>query len=109
MGSNYRGNKNQVENATARILYNIYGIGREELSLKDTHLNHREMLMRANYRYGSAAGNAAATAAALMINSEMSDPNALPFHIGQEDILIPNKDIGEEEPGSRSNGVENYE
>ena len=27
-----------------------------------------------------------------MINAEMSDPNALPFHIGQEDIVIPLKD-----------------
>jgi hypothetical protein len=46
--------------------------------------------MRANYRYGS--GNAAAAGAALIINAEMSDPNALPFHIGQEDIVIPIKD-----------------
>lgn len=73
---------------TQRILYNVYGIGREDNSLSNLH--HREMLMRANYRYGSTAGNAAATAAALMLNSEMSDPTALPFHIGQEDILIPN-------------------
>ena len=53
--------------------------------------------MRANYRYGSSAGNAAATAAALMINSEMSDPNALPFHIGQEDIVVPIKEQGDED------------
>ena len=53
--------------------------------------------MRANYRYGGAAGNAAATAAALMLNAEMSDPNALPFHIGQEDILVPSKAEGGDE------------
>jgi hypothetical protein len=49
--------------------------------------------MRANYRYGQGgSGNAAATSAALIINAEMSDPNALPFHIGQEDIVIPIKE-----------------
>jgi hypothetical protein len=71
----------------------VYGIGREEASTKDSHLHNRELLMRANYRYGQGgSGNAAATSAALIINAEMSDPNALPFHIGQEDIVIPIKE-----------------
>lgn len=74
----------------------MYGLGREDNSVRDTH-HHREMLMRANYRYGGAAGNAAATAAALILNAEMSDPNALPFHIGQEDILLPAKLNGEDD------------
>ena len=53
--------------------------------------------MRANYRFsgGSASSNAAAQAAALLVNSERSDPNALPFHIGQEDIVVPIKDEDE--------------
>jgi hypothetical protein len=81
-------------------LYNVYGIGREDNP--HTHLHHRDMLMRANYRYGGGSqGNAAAAAAAMILNAEMSDPNALPFHIGQEDILVP---IKEEEEGASGEG-----